>query len=115
MNVIERAHIEMTWKPVAGAFLEWLGERENILHPGLIPEPTIKVLTFLALLDAGKACSYEDLREIFSKKKVIEGNIPDNTLRTSVLNLGKTLEKFNHKLVLKSSRGRFQLIERPQK
>ncbi|MBV9576425.1 MAG: hypothetical protein JO149_07350, partial [Gammaproteobacteria bacterium] len=81
-----------SWEPITEAFLAWLGGREKILEPGLAPEPTIKVLAFLALLESDKACTYDDIREIFRKKTVIKGNIPDNTLRTSVLNLGKTLE-----------------------
>jgi hypothetical protein len=117
MNVEE--HLQTTdansWKPMSEAFLEWLGNRGNILEPGLAPEPTIKVLTFLALLESTKACTYEDIRQIFRKKNVIQGNIPDNTLRTSALNLGKTLEKFEHALELKSFRGRFQLIKRTPK
>lgn len=104
-----------SWEPVSEAFLEWLGERERILEPGLAPEPTIKVLTFLALLESNKACTYDEIRAIFRKKMVIKGTIPDNTLRTSVLNLGKTLEKFGHALELRSLRGRFQLITRTKK
>src|SRR3990167_10210161 len=100
------------WTPISDAFKEWLGNRETILEPGLAPEPTIKLLIFLALLDANKACSYDDIREIIKSKNVINGIVPDNTLRTSVLNLGKTLEKAQHSLELKSFRGRFQLIPR---
>jgi hypothetical protein len=112
-GVEERAKTEPNnWEPVSDAFLEWLGNRDNILEPGLTPEPTIKILIFLALFDSEKACTYDDLREILRKKHVIKGNIPDNTLRTSVLNLSKTLDKFNHNLELKSSRGRFKLVTR---
>ncbi len=113
MEVGEQRHTNSTsWEPVTEAFVAWLGDREAILQPGLAPEPTIKVLTFLALVEAGKTCTYDELREMFSKKGVIKGTIPDITLRTSVLNLGKTLEKFGHSLELKSFRGRFQLIPR---
>jgi len=113
MNVEERVIIpNSSWEPLPESFKQWLNNREHILEPGLAPEPTIKVLTFLALVDSEKACTYDDLREIFKTKNVIKGNVPDNTLRTSVLNLGKTLEKFNHSLELKSTRGRFQLIAR---
>lgn len=116
MNVEERLRTDTnSWKPVSAAFLEWLGNRESILEPGLTPEPTIKVLTFLALLDSKKACTYDELKNIFHIKNVIQGNIPDNTLRTSVLNLGKSLDKFSHALKLKSFRGRFQLVERANK
>lgn len=101
-----------TWKPDFEAFSKWLAEREEMLDPGLLPEPTIKVLVFLALLDSGKPCTYDDLKEIFAARRVIQGVIPDNTLRTSVLSLGKTLNKFNHKMELKSFRGRFQLLPR---
>lgn len=104
-----------TWEPLPEAFKRWLNNRETILEPGLAPEPTIKVLIFLALVDSEKACTYDDLREIFRKKNIIKGKVPDNTLRTSVLNLGKTLEKFGHSLELKSTRGRFQLIPRTTK
>ena len=113
MNAEDQLTIEnYTWEPLRHAFEEWLNNRQDILQPGLVPEPTIKVLIFLALLDCGKACTYDDLREIFRHKNVIKGNVPDNTLRTSVLSLGKTLEKFSHPLELKSSRGRFELIPR---
>lgn len=101
-----------TWHPVSEAFLEWIEGKEEFLEPGLSPKPTVKVLIFLALLDATKPCSYDQFREIFRKKKVIQGTIPENTLRTSVLNLAKTLEKSGHDLELKSFRGRFQLIPR---
>lgn len=113
MNREESTHPSYgSWEAISEAFLKWLDGRENTLQPGLTPEPTIKVLTFLALLESDKAYSYDDIREVFQKKAVIKGNIPDNTLRTSVLNLGKTLEKFGHPLELKSFRGRFQLIAR---
>lgn len=117
MNLEEPIHSNSSnsWEPISEAFLEWLGDRENILKPGLVPEPTIKVLTFLALLESDKACTYDDLREMFRRKTVIRGNVPDNTLRTSVLNLGRTLEKSGHSLELKSFRGRFQLITRTHK
>lgn len=111
----EEITINNIWEPVSDFFLEWLGNRRNILEPGLLPQPTIKVLTFLALFDSGQALTYDDIREIFRKKKVIKGNIPDNTLRTSVLTLGKTLDKFNHSFELKSSRGLFQLVKRAKK
>lgn len=114
MEIEERNHLLSTWKPITEAFLKWLGDREHILEPGLSPEPTGKVLIFLALLDADKACTYDEIREIFYKRGVIEGNISDNTLRTSVSSLGKTLEKFNHRLELRSFRGRFQLKTRDQ-
>jgi hypothetical protein len=112
MNLDESLHLNnfSSWEPIPEAFLEWLGNREKLLEPGLIPEPTIKVLTFLALLESDKACTYDDIREIFNKKNVIKGKVPDNTLRTSVLNLGRSLEKAGHHFELKSYRGRFQLI-----
>jgi hypothetical protein len=100
------------WEPDTDAFLNWLDNRESILEPGLVAEPTIKVLIFLALFDSKKACTYEELKEIFYRKKVIRGSISDNTLRSSTLSLGKTLEKFGHDLELKSFRGRFQLVKR---
>ncbi len=103
------------WEAVNGAFQEWLDNRDEILKPGLFPEPTIKVLIFLALLDANKACTYDDLREILKSKNVIHGNVPDNTFRSSVLNLGKTLDKFSHPLELISHRGQFQLVTRTNK
>src|SRR3990167_8858355 len=100
------------WQADRTVFKKWLGEREDILEPGLRPEPTIKVLLFLALLEAGKTCSYEDIRDIFQAKRVIQGHLTNNTLRTSMLTLGRTLEKAEHPLKLKSTRGRFQLIPR---
>ncbi|TAK77679.1 MAG: hypothetical protein EPO11_02345 [Gammaproteobacteria bacterium] len=117
MNAVKPTEItpNSSWRPVTDAFFSWLGEREHILKPGLAPEPTMKVLIFLALYDSEKSCTYDDLREIFKKKNVLQGNIPDNTLRTSVMYLGKTLDKFGHDLELKSFRGRFQLIARSHK
>jgi Histidine-specific methyltransferase, SAM-dependent len=103
---------QITWQPVLSAFEEWLAGRYVLLEPGLIPEPTIKILTFLALVDSKKPCTYDDLREIFKQKNVINGNVPDNTLRTSVLNLGKSLDKAKHPFELKSSRGKFELTTR---
>lgn len=103
------------WESVNDVFHRWLDNRVEILKPGLNPEPTIKVLIFLALLDAEKPCTYLELREIFKNKGVVIGSIPDNTLRTSILSLSKTLDKFSHSLKLKSERGRFQLVLRPPK
>lgn len=100
------------WKAIYDVFYQWIENRMDILNPGLKPEPTIKVLIFLALLDAEKPCTYLDIREIFKEKCVINGIIPDNTLRTSILNLAKTLDKFNHSLELRSDRGKFQLVSR---
>lgn len=103
------------WEAINDVFFQWIENRVTTLEPGLKPEPTIKVLIFLALLDADKPCTYLEIREIFKAKNVINGVIPDNTLRTSILNLGKTLDKFNHSLELKSERGNFQLVSRPTK
>lgn len=100
------------WETVKEVFEEWLDKREDSLGPGLSPEPTIKVLIFLALLEAQKACTYDDIKEIFKSKRVIKGVVPDNTLRTSVLNLGRTLDKSGHALELQSFRGKFQLVPR---
>lgn len=115
MNTEGRRIDNISWEPISEEFIKWLDNREEILEPGLTPEPTIKVLTFLALLESNKACTYDEFREIFRKKNVIKGNVPDNTLRTSVLNLGKTLDKSSHALKLKSFRGRFQLVPRSLK
>lgn len=103
------------WIASSEQFKAWLNNREHLLEPGLSPDPTIKVLAFLALLDSNKACTYDEIVEIFHHKKVIKGIVPDNTLRTSLMSLGKTLEKSNHPLELKSLRGRFQLIPRAKK
>lgn len=103
------------WEVVHDIFYQWINNKMDILKPSLNPEPTIKVLIFLALLDAEKACTYLEIREIFKTKNVIKGVIPDNTLRTSVLSLGKTLDKFNHTFELKSERGKFQLVSRMPK
>lgn len=103
------------WEANKVLFNQWIEDEKYNLGPGLNPEPTIKVLVFLALLDAKKACTYGEIREIFENKNVINGSLSDITLRTSTLSLGKTLDKFNHPLELKSSRGRFQLIKRESK
>ncbi len=100
------------WEAIHDVFYQWVENRADILKPGLKFEPTIKVLIFLALLDAEKPCTYLEIREIFKAKHVINGVIPDNTLRTSILSLGKTLDKFNHSLELRSERGKFQLVLR---
>lgn len=100
------------WEIDQDIFYQWIENREHVLSPGLKLEPTIKVLIFLALLDAQKACSYKEIREVFDERNIIKGVVPDNTLRTSVLNLSKTLDKFNHSLELKSLRGNFQLLPR---
>ncbi len=109
---IEDISITSTWRTDIDIFNRWLDNRHAILEPGLVPQPSIKVLVFLALLDSEQPLTYENIREIFQKKKIIKGKIPNNTLRTSVLNLSKTLDKFNHDLQIKSSRGLFQLIKR---
>lgn len=113
MKVEESKIIEnSTWKVDKVSFLEWLKNREHVLEPGLSPVPTIKVLIFLALLDAKKECSYHDIQTILEKNGIIKGFIPNNTLRTSVLSLSKTLDRFSHSLELKSFRGRFKLVKR---
>src|SRR5580693_6988948 len=109
---IEDISITSTWRTDIDIFNRWLDNRHAKLEPGLVPQPSIKVLVFLALLDSEQPLTYENIREIFQKKKIIKGKIPNNTLRTSVLNLSKTLDKFNHDLQIKSSRGLFQLIKR---
>ncbi|MDP1603658.1 MAG: L-histidine N(alpha)-methyltransferase [Legionella sp.] len=101
-----------SWEIVHDVFNDWIKNREyelNICHNA---KPTIKMLIFLALIDAKKTCTYNEIREIFKTKNIIKGIVPDNTLRTSILNLGKMLDKLNHELELKSSRGNFQLIPR---
>lgn len=100
------------WKVDQEIFLHWLMDKQQALTPALNPEPTIKVLIFLALLEADRACTYADIKEIFREKKILQGLVPDNTLRTSMLSLGKTLDKFDHNLELKALRGRFQLTQR---
>lgn len=109
---IEDISIASTWQVNFDVFNDWLNNRHSMLEPGLVPQPSIKVLVFLALLDSEQPLTYESIREIFQRKKIINGQIPNNTLRTSVLNLSKTLDKFNHDLQVKSSRGLFQLIKR---
>jgi hypothetical protein len=103
------------WEALHDVFYQWLGDNKSTLKPGLKPEPTIKVLIFLALLETQQPCTYRDIRDIFEAKGVIKGIIPDNTLRTSILNLGKTLDKSGHPLTLMAERGTFQLIPRSSK
>lgn len=111
----EEISISNTWHANIDSFNEWLDNRHVMLQPGLVPLPSIKVLVFLALLDSQQPLTYERIRETFHKRKVINGQIPNNTLRTAVLNLSKTLDKFNHNFQIKSSRGLFQLIKRIKK
>ena len=112
MDALKKKSSSPKWVALYPAFNEWIENKQNLLKPGLSPEPTVKVLIFLALIDANKPCTYIQIREIFKIKKIINGVIPDNTLRTSILNLAKTLDKYNHSLELSSSRGKFQLIPR---
>lgn len=100
------------WEANKEIFHKWINDKKYTLGAGLNPEPTVKVLIFLALLEAQKACTYNEIREIFEEKNIINGNLPDITLRTSTLSLGKTLDKFNHPMELKSFRGKFQLVKR---
>ena len=100
------------WTANNDCFYEWVRDYEECLSPGLNAEPTVKVLIFLALLESQKPCTYAQIKEIFYKKGVINGSIPDITLRTSVLNLGKTLDKHSNTYELLSNRGRFELIKR---
>ena len=100
------------WELALESFNSWIKEKQIFFGPNLPAEPTIKILIFLSLIDSNKECTYEDIRGILNDKNVIKGNIPDNTLRTSVLNLGKTLDKIGHPLELKSKRGIFNLIKR---
>jgi len=101
-----------SWEIVPDVFEQWINQKASFLSPGLTPQPTIKVLIFLALLDSNRACTYSDITEMFNRKGVIKGRVPDNTLRTSILNLGKTLNKFKHAFELKSFRGSFELAKR---
>lgn len=100
------------WEIDSKVFNEWIKGKTDELKNGLKPQPTIKVLIFLALLEVKKPCSYEELKNIFFTKKIVIGNVPDNTLRTSILNLSRTLDRFSHYYELKSLRGQFQLLVR---
>lgn len=100
------------WQIIPDVFVKWMENNITILKPALNPEPTIKVLLFMALFEANKACTYSDIREIFHQKGIIKGTIPDNTLRTSMFSLSKSLDKYEHSLQLKSERGRFHLVPR---
>lgn len=93
-------------------FQAWTKGREHLVEGLLGATPTVKVLIFLVLLDADNALSYKDMKSIFMSKDVVRGDIPDNTLRTSVLNLAKSLDKYNHFYELCCMRGRFQLAPR---
>lgn len=103
------------WEANSSIFEQWIANRRSDLNPGLNPEPTIKVLIFLALLESNKAYTYSEIREVFLRKDIIKGHLPDITLRTSILSLGKTLDKYSHPLELKASRGEFQLIKREKR
>jgi|GEM_PF-1839306 len=103
------------WEIIFEVFSEWIDKHKSMFESGLTPSSTIKTLLFLALLDANKACNYEDIKHILKLKGIIKGIVPDNTLRTAMLHLGKTLDKIHHSLELRSSRGRFQLEQRISK
>ena len=100
------------WKLDLDILNDWIEGKETIFKHGLTAEPTVKILILLALIDAKKACTYADIRNIFIEKNIINGNIPDNTLRTSALNLIKTLNKIQHFFEIKSERGKFELLSR---
>lgn len=105
---------ESNWSPVQSEFLKWLNRRETQLEPAIPPDPTIKVMIFLTLLDhPDQFLTYENIYTFIKEKNVISGEVPHTTLRTSLLNLEKTLEKFNHPLKIASlGRGRFKLEKR---
>lgn len=100
------------WEINLDVFNHWVEIKrpELRLFPNI--KPTIKILIFLALVDAQKECSYSEILKIFECKNILFGIVPDNTLRTSILNLGKMLDKLNHPMQLKGFRGKFQLIRR---
>ena len=49
---IEDISTTCTWEANNDIFNEWLGNRHAVLEPGLVPQPSIKILVFLALLDS---------------------------------------------------------------
>lgn len=112
METITTKPNSMKWQINKIAFNLWIKNHQKQFIYGLVPEPTIKILIFLALLESNKACTYSELRKIFSSKNALSGSLSDITLRTSTLSLGKTLDKLNHPLALKSIRGNFELITR---
>lgn len=106
---------ESSWKLDRTIFWEWIKTREiffSPFEPGFTPEPTMKILIFLALVEGNHILSYEEIHKILLEKQVVTGTIPNNTLRTSALNLKNALDICNHSLMLKSSRGLFQIIKR---
>lgn len=105
-------HDVQGWKINHDVFNHWIANNEQALNLPPNIKPTIKILIFLALMDAQKECTYNEILDIFKAKNILQGIVPDNTLRTSILNLGKMLDKFNHVLELKAFRGKFELIPR---
>ena len=95
-----------------GKFRDWLGDRAGILSPGLKVEPTIKVLSFLALHSADESCSYDDIKRIFEQHQVIKtGEVPNVSLRSALHSLGIALKESGHPLQLaRTGRGTFQLV-----
>jgi len=100
------------WEANVDVFEDWVKGKERYLSPGFTIEPTIKVLIFLVLLDSDEDCTYAEIKRVFREKGVVVGTIPDNTLRTSVLSLAKSLDKAQHPFELQSERGKFKLIKR---
>src|SRR5690349_13732765 len=105
------------WTINEEAFQRWLGGREDQFEPALDPVPTLKALVFLALLDRKSPCTYEELGEIFEQQGVVNGKIPVPSLRVATSELGNVLNRFDHYLELKASRGaqreaKFQLWPR---
>ena len=58
-------HKQHRWEPIPDAFNQWIETRLGNLKPALLPEPTINVVIFLALITADTACTYLETRELF--------------------------------------------------
>lgn len=114
MKFIEKKMVPSTsnWEIILDTFYRLISKRESTLEPGLAPEPTIKVLIFLALLDSERYMSYEDIQIFLHEHNVIKGKIPKNTLRTSMYSLVQALNKSANPLEVKAARGFFKLEKR---
>ena len=110
-----RTQKQSGWALDYEVFFQWATEKAAFFSDTFAPEPSVKVLLFLALTETRSACNYKMLIEILRQKGVLQGEIPPNTMRTSMLMLGKTIKKCQLPWVLIASRGVYKLEERTKR
>lgn len=113
----EKLEVDSSWSINGEIFLGWVEENKAVFsphEPNFFPEPTMKILIFLALVESGKTLSYDEIHQFLLSKGVISGNISRNTLRTSASNLKRSLNDCEHSLDVASNRGLFQILKRSE-